>query len=407
MSRPLYTGVPAAGSGARQRRVTAVPVGREGTTRHTGLMRVVVAPDSFTGSSTAADAASAIAAGWRDVRPGDEVIELPQADGGVGTLEVVARSVPDAVLRTAGSVTGADGRPARARWLTLPDGRALVELADCVGLVRMAAPDPLGASTRGLGELLGRVLDTGADRIVIGLGGSGSTDGGVGALAALGARFLDTDGRALPDGGAALTRLARVDLAGLRTPPTELTLWCDVDAPLTGPRGAASVFGPQKGATPDDVQTLDAALAHLAHVLGGDADAPGAGAAGGTAYGLRTVWGARLASGSDAITRLTGLDAEIASADLVVTGEGRVDASSAGGKVVSAVLQRADAAGTRATIVAGSFAEGAAEGRADVSLTRLAGSPSTAMSDPGRWLTEAGRALARTAAAAPPPAPKP
>lgn len=377
--------------------MTAVPVGREGTTLHTGVMRVVVAPDSFTGSSTAAEAASAIAAGWREVRPGDAVLELPQADGGVGTLEVVARAVPDAVLRTAGSVAGADGRPVRARWLALPDGRALVELADCVGLVRMAAPDPLAASTRGLGELLARVLDAGADRIVIGLGGSGSTDGGAGALSALGARFLDAEGRPLPDGGAALARLARIDLARLRTPPRELTLWCDVDAPLTGPRGAASVFGPQKGATPDGVQTLDAALAHLAHVLGGEPDAPGAGAAGGTAYGLRTAWAARLASGSDAIAHLTGLDETIASADLVITGEGRVDASSAGGKVVSAVLRRTDAVGAPAAIVAGSFAEGAAEGRTPVSLTRLAGSPSTAMSDPARWLAEAGRTLARDA----------
>jgi glycerate kinase len=358
-------------------------------------MRIVVAPDSFTGSSTAADAAAAIAAGWREVRPRDEVLELPQADGGVGTLDVVAHAVPDAVPHTAGSVTGADGRRARARWLALPDGTALVELADCVGLVRMAAPDPLGASTRGLGELLGRVLDAGADRIIVGLGGSGSTDGGTGALAALGARLLDSEGHPLPDGGAALARLARVELEGLRTPPVALTLWCDVDAPLTGPRGAASVFGPQKGATPDDVRTLDAALAHLAQVLGGEPGAPGAGAAGGTAYGLRTVWGARLASGSEAIATLTGLDAGLASADLVITGEGRVDASSAGGKVVSVVLRRADAGGTPAALVAGSLDEGAAGGRTAISLSHLAGSPSLAMSDPARWLTEAGRTLAR------------
>jgi glycerate kinase len=358
-------------------------------------MRIVVAPDSFTGSSTAADAAAAIAAGWREVRPGDEVLEVPQADGGVGTLDVVAHAVPDVVLRSAGTVTGADGRPSRARWLALPDGTALVELADCVGLVRMAAPDPLGASTRGLGELLGRVLDAGAERIIVGLGGSGSTDGGTGALAALGARLLDSEGRTLPDGGGALAHLARVELDGLRTPPTSLTLWCDVDAPLTGPRGAASVFAPQKGASADDVRTLDAALAHLAHVLGGEPDAPAAGAAGGTAYGLRTVWGAGVASGSEAIATLTGLDAGLASADLVITGEGRVDASSAGGKVVSAVLRRADAAGTPAALVAGSLDAGAAGGRTAISLSHLAGTPSLAMSDPARWLTEAGRTLAQ------------
>ena len=358
-------------------------------------MRIVVAPDSFTGSSTAAEAAAAIATGWRQARAGDEVLEVPLADGGVGTLDVVARAVPDAVLHSAGSVTGADGRAAPARWLALPDGRALVELADSVGLVRMAAPDPLGASTRGLGELLGRVLDAGATRIVVGLGGSGSTDGGTGALAALGVRFLDADGSHIPDGGGALARLEKVELDGLRPPPAELVLWCDVDAPLTGPRGAASVFGPQKGATPDDVRALDTALARLARVLGGEPGAAGAGAAGGTAYGLRTVWGATLASGSEAVARLTGLDAAIASADLVITGEGRIDASSASGKVVSAVLRRADAAGTPVALVAGSLVDGAGGGKPAVSLARLAGSPSAAMAEPARWLTEAGRTLAR------------
>lgn len=357
-------------------------------------MRIVVAPDSFTGSSSARDAAAAIAAGWRGVRPGDEVLELPQADGGVGTLDVVARAVPDAVLHTAGTVAGADGRPARGRWLALPDGRALVELADCVGLALMARPDPLGATTRGLGELLGRVLDAGARRIVVGLGGSGSTDGGTGALAALGARFRDADGQELPDGGGALAHLARIDLGGLRAAPEELTLWCDVDAPLTGPRGAASVFGPQKGADPEEVRDLDAALTRLGSLLGGEPDAPGSGAAGGTAYGLRTVWGAALASGSDAIATLTGLDAAIAGADLVITGEGRVDASSATGKVVSAVLRRADAAGAPVALVAGSLDDGADDGRVAVSLSRLAGTSSTAMADPGRWLVEAGRRLA-------------
>jgi glycerate kinase len=357
-------------------------------------MRVVIAPDSFTGSSSASDAAAAIAAGWREVRPGDEVLELPQADGGVGTLDVVAHAVPDAVLHTAGTVTGADGRPARARWLVLPDGHALVELADCVGLVHMAALDPLGASTRGLGELLGRVLDAGARRIVVGLGGSGSTDGGAGALAALGARFLDAKGRTLPEGGAALAGLAHVELDGVRTPPDELVLWCDVDAPLTGPRGAASVFGPQKGATPDDVRTLDAALVRLASVLGGVPDTPGSGAAGGTAYGLRTAWGATLASGSEAIAQLTALDAAVATADLVITGEGRIDASSASGKVVSAVLRRADTAGVPVALVAGEVDSSFAGALPTISLVDLAGSSDAARADAATWLAGAGTALA-------------
>jgi len=357
-------------------------------------MRVVIAPDSFTGSISARDAAAAIATGWRGERPRDEIVELPQADGGVGTLEVVAHAVPDAVTHDAGTVHGADGRPVSARWLQLPDGRALVELADCVGLHLMARPDPLGASTRGLGELLGRVLATGARRIVVGLGGSGSTDGGAGALAALGARFLDASGRDLPDGGAALARLDRVDVGGIRRAPEELTLWCDVTAPLTGPRGAASVFGPQKGAAADDVRVLDAALARLASVLGGDPHAAGAGAAGGTAYGLRTAWGAAFASGADAVATLTGLDTSLRRADLVITGEGRVDASTATGKVAGAVMSRADAAGIPVALVAGSLADGASDGRAAVSLVELAGSPASAMEVPARWLAAAGRILA-------------
>lgn len=362
-------------------------------------MRIVVAPDSFTGSISARDAAAALAAGWRSIRPGDEVVELPQADGGVGTLDVVALAVPGAVLRDAGVVTGADGRPTAGRWLELPDGRALVELADCVGLTLMGGLDPLGASTRGLGELLSRVLDAGATRIVVGLGGSGSTDGGAGALAALGARLLDDAGRELPPGGAALRTLARADLIGLRPPPPDLVLWCDVDAPLVGPRGAAAVFGPQKGATADDVRLLDAALTRFAAVLGGDPSLPGSGAAGGTAYGLRTAWGATLASGAAAVAELTGLDTAIAGADLVITGEGRIDASSAGGKVVSAVMARADAAGVPTALVAGSIDADAAAGRArsSVSLTELAGSPADAMRDPERWLHRAARTLAASA----------
>ncbi|PZQ91854.1 MAG: glycerate kinase [Leifsonia xyli] len=363
-------------------------------------MRIVVAPDSFTGSISARDAAAAIANGWRAVRPHDEVLEVPQADGGVGTLEVVARAVPDAVLHEGGPVTGADGRPAPGRWLALPDGRALLELADCVGLALMRGPDPLGASTRGLGELLGRVLDAGATRIVVGLGGSGSTDGGTGALAALGMRLLAADGSVLPGGGGALARLARIEIDELRASPTALELWCDVDAPLTGPRGAASVFEPQKGATPHDVAVLDAALGRLAAVLGGEPDAPGSGAAGGTAYGLRTAWGATLASGSAAVAELTGLDAAVASAELVITGEGRIDASSASGKVVGSVLARADAASVPVALVAGSLDAGAAAGRRAVSLTELAGSRAAALAEPATWLARAAHALAASASGA-------
>ncbi|GMA93707.1 hypothetical protein GCM10025881_05310 [Pseudolysinimonas kribbensis] len=181
--------------------------------------RIVIAPDSFKGSLDAAPVADAIAAGWRSVRPDDELVLLPQADGGEGTLDAVASAVPLARVRDAGPVTGPDGRPVEGHWLLLPDGTAVIELAQPSGLPLMAALDPLGATTRGLGEVIGRALDEAPARLVIGLGGSASTDGGAGALAALGLGLLDEAGVAIPDGGGALAQLARIDRSGLRPAP--------------------------------------------------------------------------------------------------------------------------------------------------------------------------------------------
>src|SRR5262249_26537748 len=205
---------------------------------------------------------------------------------------------------------------------------AVAELAESSGLPLLARPDPMGAQTTGLGEVLGRALDTGADRILAGLGGSAATDGGTGAPAALGARFLDAAGRPLPPGGGALPALARVDLNQLRPPPAGgVTCLTDVTAPLLGPRGAAPVFGPQKGAGAAQIARLEAGLARLGGLLGGDPAAPGAGAAGGTGYGLAAAWGAVLAPGAAELSRLAGLDRALAEADLGITGEGRVAAT--------------------------------------------------------------------------------
>ena len=259
----------------------------------------------------------------------------------------------------------------------------------------MAAPDPLGAHTRGLGLVIAAALDAGAAALHVGLGGSGSTDGGTGALGALGARFLDETGTELPPGGAALTRLARVDTSGLRLPGVPATLWCDVTAPLTGPTGAAAVFGPQKGATPDDIRVLDAALGRLARVLGGTPEAPGAGAAGGTAYGFASLWDARVASGADTVAQLSGLDAHLAHADLVITGEGRLDASTATGKVVSAVTRLAEGAGAPLAYVVGQADPDAVGAHPVLTLTELAGSSAAAMADAQHWLRAAGVELAR------------
>jgi len=244
--------------------------------------------------------------------------------------------------------------------------------------------------------VLGRALDTGASRILAGLGGSAATDGGTGALAALGARFLDAAGQPLPPGGGALAALARADLSRLRPPPARgVTCLTDVTAPLLGPRGAAAVFGPQKGADRAQTARLEAGLARLAGLLGGDSAAPGAGAAGGTGYGLATAWGAVLVPGAAELSRLAGLDRALASADLVITGEGRFDATSLTGKTCGTVIAAAAAAGVPVALVAGQIT-GAAPGTARVvTLAALAGGAAAARASPQRWLRRAARQLAQ------------
>jgi glycerate kinase len=357
------------------------------------VSRVVIAPDSFKGTATARDAAEAIARGWASVRPGDELTLAPQADGGEGTIDAVAAADPDATMHTA-TVTGPDGRPVTARWLLRDTGEAVLELAESSGLPLMGALDPLGATTRGLGELLGHALDAGATAITIGLGGSASTDGGAGALAALGMTFADASGRSLPDGGGALGRLERLDRSALREPPAGgVRLLTDVTAPLLGPAGAAAVFGPQKGAGPGDVAALEAALARFAELLGGDPGLPGTGAAGGAGYGFSAAWGAELVPGAPAIAALSGLPALAAGADVVISGEGRFDATSSGGKVVGHVLSLVPTAAT-AVVVAGTIATDAVlpDGRPAiaVALDGLAPSVDAARADALHWLEVAG-----------------
>jgi glycerate kinase len=358
-------------------------------------VRVVIAPDSFKGSIGAAEAAAALAGGWRAVRSRDEVLCVPLADGGEGTLDVLAAAVSGARWH-ASRVTGPAGQPVDCAWLELPGDVAAVELARASGLPLLARPDPLGAHTTGLGEVIGRALDAGARQVMIALGGSASTDGGTGALAALGARFLDAAGTPLPPGGGALRDLAAVDLAGLRPPPGGgVSCLSDVRAPLLGPAGAAAVFGPQKGASPAQVALLGDGLARLAGCLGGDPGAPGAGAAGGTGYGFAAAWGAQIGPGAVALSRLAGLDQALAGAGLVITGEGRYDETSGTGKVAGTVFGAAAAAGVPAALVAGQVAAGPPPAVAwAVSLADLAGGAGPALADPGRWLRQAGQELA-------------
>jgi len=222
-------------------------------------MRVVIAPDSFKGTIDARSAAAAIAEGWASVRPADEVRLVPMADGGEGTLEVLA--VPGA-RRIPVRVTGPDDREVEAVVLLLPDGTGVVELASTSGITLLDRLRPLQAHTRGFGAAIGAVLDAGAVGLLLTIGGSASTDGGAGALRELGARFLDARGREVPDGAAGLLELEAVDLTGLRpVPPGGVRVVTDVTSPLLGPGGAAAVYGPQKGASPDDVVELERRLA--------------------------------------------------------------------------------------------------------------------------------------------------
>ncbi len=358
-------------------------------------MKVVIAPDSFKGSMPAAGAAASLAAGWLAARPDDELVTVPLADGGEGTLDVLAAAVHGARWHQA-RVTGPAGQPVDCPWLELPDGTAAVELARASGLPLLTRLDPLGAHTTGLGEVIGCALDTGARQVTVALGGSASTDGGTGALAALGARFLDAAHRPLPAGGGALARLAAVDLAGLRRPPPGgVSCLSDVRAPLLGPAGAAAVFGPQKGASPAQIALLDDGLARLAGLLGGDPAAPGAGAAGGTGYGLAAGWGAVIAPGAPQLGRLAGLGPALAGAALVITGEGCYDHTSGTGKVAGTVFAAAAAASVPAALVAGQVTERPpAAVRHVIALAELAGGAPQALADPGRYLRLAGQQLA-------------
>ncbi|AZI59146.1 glycerate kinase [Nakamurella antarctica] len=397
-------------------------------------MRIVIAPDSFKGSLPAKHVADAIAAGWREIRPDDDIVCCPQADGGEGTMAAIGTGgrtviVPD--------VTGPDGQLVTGEYVVLPDGTAVIEMAQMSGLAVMENLDAAGATSRGLGEVIRAALDAGAQRLHIGLGGSASTDGGAGALAALGLVLLDSDDEPLPDGGEALSWLFGIDDSEMvAAPEGGVELLTDVTAPLLGASGAAAVFGPQKGADPELVEVLDIALNNFAHFLtthgaasdafdgdyskadfaanggsendssdGARADSslqglglaviPGAGAAGGTAFGLMMWAGAagRLVPGAARVAELTGLGAQLEGADLIITGEGRFDDTSLTGKVIGNLLTLVDP--STVIIIAGQVAARIPRGVRGVCVSDLAGSSEASIADPVRWLTEAGRSAAR------------
>ncbi|MET0854105.1 MAG: glycerate kinase [Microterricola sp.] len=362
-------------------------------------LRVVLAPDSFKGTVSARDAARALGEGWRSVRPDDEVLLFPMADGGEGTLDAFETAVAGSV-RMPVTVQGPDNRPVSASWLLLPGsaenpgGTAVIELANTSGITLLDPLLPLDAHTFGFGQAIAAALDHGVHRLLLAIGGSASSDGGVGALAALGAQFLDAAGRPIRLGNRGLGQLARVRLDGMRAVPAGgAQILSDVGNPLLGPSGAAAVFGPQKGASPAQVEGIESGLRRLARLLPGGAETPGAGAAGGTGFGL-LHWGALLTPGAAAIGDAMGLADAVAAAAVVITGEGRFDSQSAAGKVPAYVAGLAAASGASAMLAAGAIAAPSDDFAAAVSLSELADSPAAAMAEPERWLSAAGARLA-------------
>ena len=376
-------------------------------------LRVLLAPDSFKGSLTSVEVARALASGWSRARPGDELILAPLADGGEGTLAAIAESggwewqgcpAHDAL-----------GRPLTARWLRSLDGeRAAVELAEASGLSRLPADAPrapLAATTEGTGEILRAVLDAGVRHVVMGVGGSATTDGGAGLLRAVGVWYRGGSPQPLPG---PVPDLAAVDLASLdvRLSELELRVACDVTNPLLGEQGAAAVYALQKGAWPDDIANLEAWLAYYADLLEAAAgvqarNRSGAGAAGGTSFGLMCLAphlrSFELIPGVELVMQETGFDARLAVADLVITGEGQVDAQTAFGKTALGVAKRAAAAGVPCLAVGGSVtAEGAAvlaaHGCVAVPVVDRPMALRDAMAEAAPLVTSAGERLARLVA---------
>ncbi len=361
---------------------------------------VLVAPDKFKGSLTAAEVAGLVAAGIRSVTQDVPVRVLPVADGGDGT---VAAAVAAGFSRVDVPARGPTGQRLTASF-ALSGTTAVVELAEASGLQRLpdGVPAPLTASSAGTGDVLVAAVRAGARRVVLGLGGSAGTDGGAGMMTALGVRLLDAAGADLQPGGAALRELATVDLSGVDPALSEvdIMLASDVDNPLLGPQGAAAVYGPQKGARPAAVRILEDGLRRWASVVGGDHTAPGAGAAGGVGFAALTLLDARMRPGVEVLTELLGLDEALAGTRLVVTGEGRLDAQTLRGKAPAGVAAKARTAGVPVVAVTGQCVLTEAEVReagfaAVYALTDVEPDPARCLAAAGPLVTTVSERLAK------------
>jgi glycerate kinase len=328
-------------------------------------VRIVIAPQEYKGTLTAIEAAQAIAEGVRRALPEVTVDTVPVPDGGPGTVDAIVSTVGGElrVTRTKGPLEQA----VDARWALLADGTAVIEMAAAAGLVLVPEDerDPRRTTTYGVGELVLAALDAGARRLIVGLGGSATNDGGAGMAQALGARLVDAAGDDLPAGGAALARLDRIDVSGLdpRIRDAVVVGASDVTNRLCGPEGASHVYGPQKGATAEIAAELDTALARYARIVERDvgasvADAPGAGAAGGLGAGLMAFLGATIEPGVDVVARIVGLRERLDGADLAITGEGRLDGQTRYGKTVAGVMRLASEADVPVIIIPGALGDG-------------------------------------------------
>jgi len=367
-------------------------------------VRVIVASDKFKGSLSAAGVADALTRGLLAVSPDLDVTRVPVADGGDGTLDAALAA---GFVRCPVEVEGPTGLPVATAYARRGSA-AVVELADASGLARLpAGPAPFDATTVGTGQLISAAIDAGCTQVVLGVGGSASTDGGAGLVTGLGGRVLDASGRPIARGAVGLAHAARLELAGLRDrlAGVRLVLASDVDNPLTGPTGAAAVYGPQKGATPAGVAALDEALGRwadlVAAVTGHDLRAaPGAGAAGGAGFAALAVLGAEVRPGVDTVLDLVGFDDLVAGADLVVTGEGSLDEQTLRGKAPIGVVRRAARLGVPVVAVCGRTSLDRPDQRAAGlvrvwSLAELEPDPARSMARAADLLVETGRDLAR------------
>jgi glycerate kinase len=343
-------------------------------------MRILIAPDKFKGSLRASEVAQAIVRGFSGGWPEAELLTCPLADGGEGTMELLVAATGGKTLEC--EVSGPLGERRLAPLGILGDGRtAVVEMAAASGLALVPPDkrDPRYTTTAGTGDLIRRALDEGLRRIIVGIGGSATNDGGTGMASALGARFLDESGEELPPGAIYLNNLEAMDLAGLdpRSREAAIVVASDVTNPLLGELGASRVYGPQKGASEYDVELLEAGLTRLAqvstaHIAPGYEDKPGAGAAGGLGFGLMAFLGAEVRPGIDVVMKAAGFERKLAGCGLVITGEGRLDAQTAYGKTVTGVARAAARHGLPVLALAGEVAEGA-ENLHELGVTALLG----------------------------------